>query len=798
MFLCVVAVGPEGRAWFTAFSKGEISMASLLNRGTGPVARAPAAPTGSQHPLPGQGHASLRAPTGPTGRVRVADTAQVRTLAAVSHRKQPQQHALTPEGTPTAPSPSDVSDDAVAEFEGAVRAASVPLAIPVIMWHRLRSRVAVWSALITSTLVMGWITGGMPLLWSGAAPEGRIMSNHPSALEHSTFVGQAVADLVATSTVMLLDKPPLVVSALGVVPKKGTDKLRLIWDGRYVNDHLVIPGFKYEDLNAVAEWAQPSDYAFTMDLKSGYHHLDMHEDAWQYLGFQWEGQYYCFTQLPFGLAPACWAFTKLTRSVMAGFRQQGVRCTGYIDDSMWLHQQPAALRVIQTDVLLTFEQLGFLVNMVKSRLEIAQHAPYLGMEIDLLLGVMRVPVEKREAIYALLKTALKNHRRFHVRDLAAIKGKLISFHWAVGHAAFFFTKAMDADMCTRHSWASHLSLSRGTINELSFWLNHFEQFDGTWPIWRAPGYDAIVHVDAAGASPTYVGGWGAVLRRQGDMHGHKLTAQGHWHHHLSAAASSTGLELLGVLRALESFLVSGNLAGMSVLVVTDSHNVFTHMTTGRVRAPDSVPTVQDIFLFAFMHKIRMRFEWVPREQNVEADELSKLQGGADEHQLHQSVFQSLSQEFGPFDTDLFASHTNHLLPSYFSRHYTPTCAGVDAFAQLWNGMCFANPPFAILGRVLQYAAASVATLCLICPFWPAAAWWHRVCGTDGCFHSCVHDVRVLPDRADLLMARIGGHGNRCIRPRWPLLALRIDFRQPARHKVRVPITLQRKQSGARR
>jgi hypothetical protein len=185
----------------------------------------------------------------------------------------------------------------------------------------------------------------------------------------------------------------------------------------------------------------------------------------------------------------------------------------------------------------------------------------------------------------------------------------------------------------------------------------------------------------------------------------------------------------------------------------------------------------------------------PRAQLTQADALSKLHGGVDEHQLHHSVFRRLACEHGPFSVDLFASHTNHLLPTYYSRHYTPTTSGVDAFAQSWRGVCWAHPPFAMLDRVLQYASLSLASLCLICPFWPAAAWWRRVCGENSLFAPCVHAVTVLPDRPDLCQARVGGHGmSRNVRPRWPLLALRLDFARPTGARVRVPIALQRKAS----
>jgi hypothetical protein len=103
-------------------------------------------------------------------------------------------------------------------------------------------------------------------------------------MQHAAFVDQAIADLISTATALEVSDPPWVVSPLGVVPKPGSSKLRLIWDGRYVNSHLVCPQFKYETLADLPELLQPDDLLFSLDLKSGYHHCDMHEEFWQYLG----------------------------------------------------------------------------------------------------------------------------------------------------------------------------------------------------------------------------------------------------------------------------------------------------------------------------------------------------------------------------------------------------------------------------------------------------------------------------------------------------------------------------------
>ena len=43
--------------------------------------------------------------------------------------------------------------------------------------------------------------------------------------------------------------------------------------------------FKYEDLRTVLSMFNRGDYVISSDLKSGYHHVNINEDNWRYLGF---------------------------------------------------------------------------------------------------------------------------------------------------------------------------------------------------------------------------------------------------------------------------------------------------------------------------------------------------------------------------------------------------------------------------------------------------------------------------------------------------------------------------------
>ena len=80
---------------------------------------------------------------------------------------------------------------------------------------------------------------------------------------------------MATSCIIESDACPIVCSPL-------LEK-RLVLDLRGVNQYLPKQRFKYEGLNLVSDMCSYDEYFFTFDLKSGYHHVDIHPDSSPYL-----------------------------------------------------------------------------------------------------------------------------------------------------------------------------------------------------------------------------------------------------------------------------------------------------------------------------------------------------------------------------------------------------------------------------------------------------------------------------------------------------------------------------------
>jgi hypothetical protein len=166
-----------------------------------------------------------------------------------------------------------------------------------------------WRTFVRGPVVMSWIEEGYRLLWTVSPPPRREFANAPSALEHSDFVSGAVEEMLAADAVTLLPpgEKPMVVSPLGVVPKRGIDKFRLTVNMRYVNKHLGKKAFKFEGLKDLAE---RGDYAVSYDLMSGYYHVGLFQASRTYVGFEWGGKYYVYNCLPFGLSTAPWSFRR--------------------------------------------------------------------------------------------------------------------------------------------------------------------------------------------------------------------------------------------------------------------------------------------------------------------------------------------------------------------------------------------------------------------------------------------------------------------------------------------------------
>ncbi|CAI7841191.1 unnamed protein product [Closterium sp. NIES-54] len=375
------------------------------------------------------------------------------------------------------------------------------------MRNRLRNQLHWWISWCDSSFIISIIARGYWLPWKTTEPPPFETTNHAGVHAHTTFTREAIRDLITSGAATKVSSRTALscISPLNVVEQR--DKCRLILDLRKVNQHLQVPKFKYEGLNRVSEIIRRNDWLFTIDLKAGYHHVEMHPSCWKFLGFQFEGEFYCFRALPFGLATAPFVFTQLIKQLAKRWRACGVRVVPYVDDLLFLCDSAKQARKTCIEVLRDLGAAGFVINEKKSCLQPAHQTRFLGMELDTESGMFSIGSDRRAQFLDTLNTLISKGQRGQqvpIRQVARITGMLSSMSLALGTTARAFSHELLQLIDAAESWHSRIWMPRAAIEELIFWQLHFDQFNGA-PFHLSHQFDAVIHVDASAHS------WGATL-----------------------------------------------------------------------------------------------------------------------------------------------------------------------------------------------------------------------------------------------------------------------------------------------
>ena len=315
---------------------------------------------------------------------------------------------------------------------------------------RLKDCISFWKdvirppASIISTIESGYV---LPLK---SEPTSYVHSNHQSASKNSSFVQESISELCATGCVVAVPAMPHICSPLSVV-ESSSGKKRLVINLRHLNRFLWKQKFKYEDLRVAILLLERGDYVFSFDRKSGYYHVGIAKEHWQYLGFSWQTCFYVFTVLPFGLSSACYAFTKLVRPLVRYWRERGLRIIVYLDDGLCAMDGESNALEASVMVRSTLSQADFVANDKKSIWEPTQRLQWLGFVVDLSKGQIEVPAERVTALESKLQEICK-WKLIPAKRLASIVGNTISMSLAIGPVSRLMTRSMYTLLETRLSW----------------------------------------------------------------------------------------------------------------------------------------------------------------------------------------------------------------------------------------------------------------------------------------------------------------------------------------------------------
>jgi hypothetical protein len=618
---------------------------------------------------------------------------------------------------------------------------------------------------------MGWIDKGYDLVWVTSPPKAKEMPNSKSAFEHHEFVTKAVAEMVEAGAASALPTGviPTVVSPLGVVPKPHSDNLRLIVNMRYVNEHLVKRVFKFEGLTDIADMANKGDYSLSYDLTSGYYHVALHPDSRRFVGFKWEGTYYQYNCLPFGLSTAPWVFSKVIRELVMFWRAKGINILPYLDDFLFLIMGYDAGCLLATIVEEDMRLAGLAINQTKSDGTPKHARVHLGFDVDLAAGLFRVPLARWEALRADALAILNSKgTRVQARKLACLVGTVISMKLAWGPITQLYTRNIYHILNDVPSLNCWVTINDEAHSELLFWseLPRLRFEADIWPC--TDGVSIKVATDASDF------GWG------GHTLGGTTTIAHEYFSEWEAVQSSTYRELLGVTRCIQSLIEICK--GKTVVVQVDAMNLLGIVNRGSPRLALNI-LARELFWFCLSHRIVLAIEWVPRENNTLADDISKWLI-PDDFSISRHYFAMIDGKWGPHTCDAFSSNENNHCSKFYSLHWCRGTSGVNSFVFDWSAdMCWIHPPFRLIGKVWRKLVAQRARATIIVPLWTSSTWWHLIAPDAMHLSNHVVDWMWLPRNDGSLFVPGQTPGGRVVAPPdWQVMAFRVDFSsdRPAR------------------
>lgn len=608
----------------------------------------------------------------------------------------------------------------------------------------------VWMRLQLSDTFRLWLINGVPIPFV-SAPTAFVLPNHKLSKKHELFIDREIKELLRSEAIERCAYRPKCVSPIGVVPKKNA-KLRLITDLRQLNEHCAKCSFQYEDIRLLSDIIVENDYMVTLDIKNGFHHILVHKDYRDYLGFKWRGLYFRWRVLPFGLSCSPYYFGKILRPVITYLREHNIRLCAYVDD-FFLAAPRDGIDQHRDTLIRTLGNFGWFINYEKSSLKPEQKKLFVGYDI-VTNGepIIRIPISRCNKLKKDIRRVIEK-QTITARILARVTGQCVSMFKAIAPGKLMLRNTYKI-LAKRKSWDDLVSLDSAAVQDLNWWFHALDGWNGQVIRKKIPEVQIICD-----ASPF---GFGAICGNQ--------KAAGFWSPRV-ANRPQNAREMTAILTAVHTF--GPRLKGKSVQIVTDNISAMAYINHMGGQSRELTEIAKDIWVIANQLDITLSATYLAGCLNVEADYLSRLSTQY-EWTLHPNLFRYIDRVWGPHTLDRFANMGNHVIARYNSRFMDPLCCGVDALAQSdWD--CennYVNPPFRMIGQVLDKIIISKAKATVIAPFWPGQTWFQKLLRIAVC-----PPIRIPNVPGAILKKVMSGQAEPRKNPRWRLYAWRVNGEQ---------------------
>ena len=496
---------------------------------------------------------------------------------------------------------------------------------------------------LESAEILRGITHGVRVDFTGPRETNRRCTNHPMTDEHRDKVSAVIAaDVVAGKKAGPFAAPPFAhfwCSPIGCVPKRGTDKVRVIHDLSHGSPASVNDFIEYREhhlgsfddaMDAVRRLGRGC-WLVKLDVEAAYKQVPVDPADWHLLGFTWLGQYYHERTLPFGLRSSCRKWD-LYATALHHFMQKhlGIHCTvHYVDDFLFVVRDLADATARRDAALRMCAQLGVPMSPKKTEGPVTR-LTFLGIEIDTEAMEARLSQERLEELRSSLSVWVTRDTA-SIQEFQSLAG-VLNFVCRVVRPGRVYLRSIIAQVTTLQRLARKSRSGSGAVAraermrqhtlhpdvraDVAWWYHSLAQWNGVGILydleWTA-STKLELHTDACTT------GYGALCGTQ--------WFQGLWTTDQLAAARRTDRESMPFLELLALVLAAAtwgpSWGGRRILFHCDCQPVV--QAAGKLSSaqPDMHHLIRQLHSIAARYGFDFRVEHIAGAVNVSADALSR-------------------------------------------------------------------------------------------------------------------------------------------------------------------------------
>ena len=459
--------------------------------------------------------------------------------------------------------------------------------------------------------------------------------NYLSATDVSvkTKVELQIRDEILNGRYQVSEKRPVLISALGAIPKPNKTEVRLIHDcsrplGHSLNDMASKNPVKYQTLDEAVNLSTPNCFYAKVDLKNAYRSVRIHPSNYGITGLKWHFSdaphptYMFDKRLPFGARKSPAIFHRLTQAVRRIMESKGFgNIIVYLDDFLIVAQTRDECRLAMNTLITLLRELGFAINWSKVE-DPNTRVIFLGVELDSTNLTMSLPEGKLTELFNIIEE-FKSKKRASKKQLQSLAGRM---NWAcrvIRGGRVYLRRVLN---CMNQLNLSHhkIRLDKSFKADLEWWHCWMTTFNGTCMFRKEIKGQVFVDACTSGAGVAYNGDW-AYVAWEADW-----PEVANFHINFK--------EVLAVVVAARRW--AAHWANSRVIIHTDSECARHILTKGSTRNEHIMPYIRELFWLAVSYNFEIDYYHIPGKINTLADTISRLHENGRWFQLEALLRQS--------------------------------------------------------------------------------------------------------------------------------------------------------------